>query len=97
MSRINFNIRHVVTSALIVIFMISAIANIRKYCQKNTVVVESLRSASEVTLPSVTMCPRYIEDFILDKNSCSKNLTECYDDLLKMAQIEKDIKAIWQS
>ena len=74
--------------------MISAIVNMQKFLQKNTVVVESERSTLEVTLPSFTMCPWYNFDLAFSKSS--KNLTELYESLLSAAQIKKDIKNISQ-
>ena len=89
-----FHLKHVLNFALIVGFMISAIVNIQKFLQKNTVVVESERSTLEVTLPSFTMCPWY--NFDLGFSKSSKNLTELYESLLSAAQIKKDIKNISQ-
>ena len=82
--------------ALIVAFMSSVIANVYKYSQKNTVVAESTRSASEVTYPSITMCPRYNLEFAVLRASGTKNLTEYYESLLRATQIKKDIISISQ-
>ena len=92
----NFSFRHVVNLALIVAFMSSFIANVYKYSQKNTVVAESTKSASEVICPSITMCPTYEKEYTHSKTSGTKNLTEYYESLLKMSQIKKDVVSISQ-
>ena len=92
----NFTFRHLVNLALIVAFMSSVIANLYKYRQKNTVVAESTRSASEVIYPSITMCPNYEKEYALSKTSGTKNLTEYYEILLKTSQIKKDVVSISQ-
>ena len=92
----NFTFRHVINLALIVAFMSSVIANVYKYSQKNTVVAESTRSASEVTYPSITMCPRYNLEFAVLRASGTKKLTEYYESLLRATQIKKDIISISQ-
>lgn len=91
-----FNIRHVVLIALTGAFMYyGIIANLGKFSKNNTVVVESMKRISEVTYPSFTMCPWYVERFAWSKFSRSKNLTEYYESLLNAKQIERDIISIW--
>ena len=92
----NLTLRHVVNVALILAFMSSAALNVQKYSKKNTVVAESVRSASEVFYPSITMCPSYTSKFVHSKNSGTKNLTEYYESLQNTAQIKKDIVSISQ-
>ena len=90
----NLTFRHVVNLALVLAFMSSATLNVHKYSQKNTVVAESMRSASGVIYPSITMCPWYTPEFARSKTSGTKNLTEYYDS--NATQIKKDIVSISQ-
>ena len=76
--------------------MYSAEQNVHKYSQKNTVVAESVRRASEVIFPSITMCPWYTYEQALSKSSGIKNLTEYYESLHNTEQIKKDIVSISQ-
>ena len=82
--------------ALIVAFMSSVFANVKKYSQKNTVVAESTKTASKVIYPSITMCPRYEKEYAISKTSGTKNLTEYYESLLNMSQIKNDVVSISQ-
>ena len=76
--------------------MSSAILNVYKYSLKNTVVAERTQIASELTYPSITMCPFYNPEFAISKTSGTKNLTEYYESLLNTTQIKKDILSISQ-
>ena len=82
-----------IKSTISVEIMISAIANVYKYSLKNTVVTESMISTSQVTFPSITMCPQYKPEYALSKTSGTKNLTEYYENLLN---IKKDVISISQ-
>ena len=83
--------------ALTVAFMYYGIVlNLGKFIKEDTVVVEGMKSISEVTYPSFTMCPWYDERYAWSKYSGSKNLTEYYESLLNATQIKRDIIAIKQ-
>ena len=85
-------IRHLVISILTIIFLNSLVQNVIKYKEKKTVVAESEKSTSDVVFPSLTMCPRY--DF--NTTYATMNMTQDYENILKMSRIRKDIVEISQ-
>ena len=70
--------------------------NFIKYEEKNTVLAQSMKSASDVVYPSVTLCPFYKLKYYRSKISGSKNLTEYYKSLQNMSLIRKDVLNISQ-
>ena len=88
--------RHVVKLVLMAGFINISALNVLRYNQMNTVVVESSRSTLEVIYPSITVCPTYSSYHALSKNSCTKNLTEQYENLMKMSHIKKNVMSITQ-
>ena len=89
-------LRHVVTLILGSMFLCSVVNNFIKYKERKTVVAQSIKSASDVVYPSITLCPHYKYEYALSKTSGTKNLTEYYESILKMSLIRKDIVEISQ-
>ena len=88
-------LRYMVTSVLSAMFLYSVVKNFIKYQEGKTVVAQSIKSASDVVYPSVTICSRYKFEYALSKFSGTKNLTEYYENILNMS-LRRDIIQISQ-
>ena len=89
-------LRNVVTLALTLMFLYNVGNSFTKYEEKDTLMAQSMKSASDVVYPSITLCPMYKLEYMRSKVSGSKNLTEYYEKLKNMSLIRKDVLYISQ-